>query len=183
MKPEQMHFASTRSIVMRDGCVLTQRLITEHDTEAMADFYASVPRDDSRFYMRPSMLNAERAQADTAECNHPNVVAIVLENDQNQIVGFSWYRWENAQSPTSTFGICIRRGYQGIGAGEAQLKRILEITKHVGPDVMCLTVQKANTRAQRLYTKCGFQIVREQMIGERDGFDAEPEYYMEQRIR
>ena len=183
MNPEQMHFAPPKSAVMRDGRVLTQRLITDHDTEALADFYASVPRDDSRFYMRPSMLNAERAQADTSECSHPNVVAIVLENDQKQIVGFSWYRWENQDSPTSTFGICIRRGYQGIGAGEAQLRRILEIAENVGPDMMCLTVQKANTRAQRLYMKCGFEIIREQMIGERDGFDAEPEFYMEQRIR
>ncbi len=183
MIPAQMPLAPPVSVTLRDGAVYTQRLITEYDAPALAEFYASVPRDDSRFYMGPSALNEAHAEVDAQEAVSPLVVALVLESSDGRIVAFSWYRWAEGVDQVSTFGICVRRGFQGIGAGEAMITRVISVAEHVGPDVMSLTVQKANLRAQKLYLKSGFQIVREQMIGERDGFDAEPEYYMERSVR
>jgi ribosomal protein S18 acetylase RimI-like enzyme len=85
----------------------------------------------------------------------------------------------------SHFGLCIRRGLQASGAGNALMTRLLEVAKEIGPPVMGLTVQKANARAVALYTKMGFRVVREQMRGPMavDGFPPEPEYYMERRTR
>lgn len=183
MNPAQMHLAPPVAVTMRDGSILTQRLVNEHDAAGIADFYASIPREDSRFYMGPTELSQIRAETDARESTHPFVVTLVLETAEGKIAGFSFFRWDEENSPVSTFGICIRRGYQGIGAGEAQINRIAAIAEHVGPDIMSLTVQKANLRAQKLYLKSGFQIVREQIIGERDGFEAEPEYYMERSVR
>ena len=101
------------------------------------------------------------------------------------MAGYAWCRWGEEQAKRSTFGICIGRACQGLGAGRALMARLLEIAAVVGPPVMCLTVQLANPRAVALYQSMGFGVVREQTRGEMDGhgFPPEPEYYMEKPVR
>lgn len=60
---------------------------------------------------------------------------------------------------------------------------LLEVVEYIGPQAMSLTVQKANPRAFALYSKMGFQVVREQMRNQAEEFPPEPEYYMERNAR
>jgi ribosomal protein S18 acetylase RimI-like enzyme len=129
------------------------------------------------------MTLAEAEKKATTQADAENHACVVCENAEGKIVGYAWYAWQEAESEKSVFGICIRRGYQEVGTGQAVMRRVLEIAESVGPATMTLTVQKANARAVALYTKMGFRPVRDQERPACYGFDAEPEYYMECSVR
>lgn len=180
---DRKHFPPIE-VTLGNGVTVSVRPLYETDAEALADFYAAVPREDLRFYL-PHPLTREKALENAARADSPLEVVLVLEAPGAVIVGYAWYRWHTEDAPQSHFGICVRRGFQEAGAGTALVKRLLEIAKTVGPPVMALTVQEANKRAVKLYTAMGFRIVREQTRQANPdlGFEAEPEYAMEAKVR
>jgi len=169
------------SITLRNGAAATIRALQPGDGSALGDFFEAVPRRDVRFYC-PYPLTREQAGKNAAAAGSPCEVVLVLDQAGNGIGGYAWFRWQ-AGAERSTFGICIRPGLQGCGAGKALMTRLLEIARQVGPPVMGLTVQKANGRAVELYQKTGFCIIRDQVRGAFAEFPAEPEYFMERRAR
>jgi len=182
MTPETQTRYPPLPVTLKDGSRTVIRPLALDDGEALSAFYAGVPREDLRFYY-PHALDREHALRNAALADSPHEVVLVLASGEG-IGGYSWYRWDEG-AEKSGFGICISRPYQELGAGTALLTRLLEIAKSVGPPVMSLTVQLANARALKLYTRMGFHPVREQMC-ERDpslGFPPEPEYYMEAQVR
>jgi ribosomal protein S18 acetylase RimI-like enzyme len=167
---------------LKNSQTVTLRFLAAEDTQALADFYASLPRTTYRFY-GPHALTRDPSNA-AAAARSPTHVCLVAEDQAcGHIAGYAWYHWESSQSPTSTFGICLREAYRGIGLGQALMERLLHVAAHVGPPRMSLTVQKANPRALALYRKMGFQVVREQMRGPVAEFPPEPEFYMERETR
>lgn len=162
-------------ITLRTGAPAKIRLLAETDGDALAAFYAGIPAADELFYC-PHPLTREYACKNAAEAASPTKVVLVLETPGGVIGGYAWYRW-TAGAPTSGFGICIARAFQGAGAGKQLMARLLEIARTVGPLVMSLTVQKKNPKGIELYAKMGFRIIREQLRAS----DGEPEYYMERQ--
>jgi len=168
--------------VLKDGRRVVVRPLELGDGEALAAFYESVPREDYRFY-RPHRLDRQRAMENAANAGSLlEVVLVAQAAADGRIAGYAWYRWKEADA-RSGFGICIRREFQSCGLGGTLMERLMEIARHVGPPVMCLTVQVANERAVALYRKMGFEVVAQQMLAAKDGFAAEPEYRMERRCR
>ncbi|WP_263621562.1 ribosomal protein S18-alanine N-acetyltransferase [Rossellomorea aquimaris] len=53
--------------------------------------------------------------------------------------------------------VAVLPDYRGKGIGEALMKRIMEIAREVGANVMTLEVRVSNKAAQGLYRKLGFQ--------------------------
>jgi len=183
MKPEDIERFPAQKMVLRDGRIVTLRGLRPDDGEALARFYEAIPREDMRFYS-PHPLDREHALRNAAKAHSPTEVVLVLETPEGEIGGYAWYRWHDEGAERSTFGICVARPYQGVGAGRALMQRLLEIAHHIGPPVIGLTVQLANERALRLYREMGFEVVRQQVRDARAfGFDPEPEYYMELRVR
>ena len=183
MRPEdQERFGPVRA-ALKDGRQVVLRPLAATDGNALGEFYMSVPREDVRFYC-PYPLTREQAALNAQAADGPFRVTLVAEEPQTRrIVGYAWYRWKDENSPKSTFGICIRRGYQEAGTGRALMTRLLEIARTVGPAIMGLTVQVANPRGVALYRKMGFEVVAEQMRQATAEFPTEPEYRMERRCR
>ena len=183
MTPEVIALYPPLSVPLKQGDTATIRHLEPSDAEALAAFYAAVPLEDFRFYA-PHPLDREHALQNAAKAHSPHEVVLVLD-DGHDIGGYAWYRWDGDAAEKSGFGICIGRPYQNAGAGRLLMTRLLDIARTVGPPVMCLTVQCANTRAVKLYTSMGFQVVREQMLrrGPDSPFADEPEYYMELTVR
>lgn len=184
MTPEiQAQFPAIVAI-LKGGSTAIIRPLLPADGKALAAFYANVPEEDIRFYC-PHPLDREHALRNAAKADSPFEVVLVLETPEKAIGGYAWYRWANEHSEKSTFGICISRPYQRLGAGRALMTRLLEIAKAAGPPVISLTVQLANPRAVKLYQDMGFHVVREQLRKGNPavGWADEPEYYMELLIR
>jgi len=171
-----------KSVTLRDGRTVTLRFLTPDDAEVLGDFYESIERAAYRFYC-PHGLTRENAAKKAADAESATSVTLVAEHTAGAIVGYNWYAWKVGSEEPSIFGICIRKEHRGNALGRALMARLLEVAAEIGPEVMSLTVQKANPRAAALYTKMGFQPVREQMRGQVEEFPAEPETYMERRAR
>lgn len=157
-------------VTLRNGVRAIIRPLAKTDGEALAAFYAGIPKEDEFVYC-PHPLTREYALRNAAEAGGPTRVTLVLDV-AGKIGGYAWHRWE-AGAATSTFGICIARAFQGTGAGRQLMKQLLAIP--AGPPVISLTVQKRNPKAAELYQSMGFRIVAEQLRKE----DGEPEFYME----
>jgi ribosomal protein S18 acetylase RimI-like enzyme len=181
LKQDQTRFPPT-SIALENGHVVILRFLSSEDADALGDFYGSLPRATYRFYC-PHPLTHGNAARLAARASSPMLVALLAEDEAHEIVGYASYHWQHDDSRASTFGICLRQAYRGIGLGQAMVERLLEIAQHVGPPVMSLTAQKGNPRALALYRKTGFQVVREQMRGQVEEFPPEPEVYMERQVR
>lgn len=178
MTPQDCQRYPPVPVTLKKGQSAVIRPLDPGDAEDLAAFYAAIPRPDIRFY-NPHPLTREMALKNAAAAFSPCEAVLVLAVETG-IGGYAWYRWTQG-APASGFGICIRSDFKGSGAGRALMTRLLEIARTVGPPVMRLTVQKANSRAFALYSSMGFQVVREQMVGARAEFEAEPEYVMEWR--
>ena len=178
VKKEDMARFPGGAVELRNGARALIRHLGPDDGEALAAFYESLPDEDYFFYC-PHPLMRQHAMEKAAHAHSPNFVCLALEAEDGSIAGYAWYQWQNEGSQKSTFGICIRRDFQGQGAGRALMTRINEIAREIGPRVMALTVQKANPVAIELYKKMGFHIAREQF---RES-DHEPEYCMERETR
>ncbi|HEY8668043.1 MAG TPA: GNAT family N-acetyltransferase [Tepidisphaeraceae bacterium] len=182
---------------LKDGREGMLRLLLPCDAAALAGFYAGVPREDYRFYC-PHPLDEAHAVQKAGRADEREFVCVVLEGvtlpadagaqayapSAGPIVGYAWYEWRR-DAEESVFGICVAHGYQGVGAGRALMRHVLEIAGQVGPPIMTLTVQLGNPAAVALYQSMGFRIVGEQMRAACGGglFGAEAEYLMKLRVR
>jgi len=170
-------------VLLKDGRLVKLRILSPDDTQPLADFYHTVPREDYRFYRcRPLTLKMAQDVVGKAH-SATDVVLVATEPSGGEIVGYAWYMWEGDNAATSIFGLCIRRSHQGDGLGRALMVRLLEIARQIGPPVMSLTVQLANPHAVSLYQQMGFKIIRQQMRKATPDFAPEPEYYMERPVR
>ena len=184
MKPEDRQRFPATSAKLKDGRAVTLRPLVKDDAEALADFYETVPPEDFRFYC-PRILNRENAHAVAARADSPYEVCVVLATPDRGVGGYAWCQWKDDAAECSVFGVCVRRDYQGAGAGRALMTRINAIAAEIGPPVMTLTAQLANPSAVALYQSMGFRIVRRQTrkADHKPGMAAEPEYFMERRTR
>lgn len=169
-------------VTLKNGRAVTLRFLSIDDAEKLGDFYLSIERAAYRFYC-PHPLTREQAAKKAAMALAPTSGVLVAENENQEIVGYASYWWNADNDKPSTFGICIQKTYRGIALGQALMARLFEVAEKVGPPMMSLTVQKANPRAFALYSKMGFQVVREQMRKQVEEFPPEPEYYMERKAR
>jgi ribosomal protein S18 acetylase RimI-like enzyme len=178
---DQTRFTAIDAVLKNDETVTLRPLATA-DGEALAEFYAAIPLEHIRFYC-PHPLDREHALLNAGRADSPTEVVLVAETPEGRIAGYAWYRWSEG-APASTFGICIHPAYQEQRLGRALITRLLAIARHIGPPVMALTVQLANTRAVHLYTSMGFTPLREQtrQPDPTRGFAEEPEYYMELKL-
>lgn len=184
MTPDAQRQFPAQAVTLKDGAPAIVRPLAETDGPALAALYAAIPPEDERFYC-PHPLDREHAFANAARAASPLEVVLVLETDAGRFAGYAWFRWTEAGAATSVFGICLRRAYQGLGAGRLLMARVNEIARAIGPPRMALTVQQANPRAVALYRAMGFVVVREQLRPAKPerGWDAEPEYGMERAVR
>ena len=181
MKPEDQRRFSPVSKMLKDSRRVTVRLLSRGDGEKLADFYASILREDYRFY-HPHLLDREHALAKASRADDDANVILVGQTDDARIGGYAWYTWK-PNDDHSVFGICLRRELQGCGMGRLLMERLFEIARELGPAKMTLTVLVANTHAVALYKRMGFHIVREGMCERRCGTPPEPQCWMERRMR
>ena len=168
---------------LKDGSILTLRLLEPGDADVLGDFYESIPREDHRHYA-PHKLNRMQARIKAERmADSEHFICVIAVDKSKQIAGYAWCLWKRPEDESSVLGICIRRNYQRLGTGRSIMQRLLEIVRQAGPPRVQLTVNQANAGALNLYQKMGFTIVAEQMRPSFGEFAAEPEYRMQRMLR
>jgi ribosomal protein S18 acetylase RimI-like enzyme len=166
---------------LRNERQATMRFLRRSDVSLLGDFYEAMPPTAPRFYWPHPLTRENGEKWALEEADSPFCVTLVLETPEGEIAGYAWYRWRGEEAQGSTYGICIRKDYQGCSAGRVLTERLLHIAETVGPPIMRLTCQHANVRAVQLYQKMGFKITKEGMVEARREYPAEPQYWMERR--
>ena len=183
MTPEQIAACPATAVILRDGSSALIRPLLPDDAEALVTFYAEIPREDLRYYYPHPPVRAHVLAYLENALSALNV-SLVLALPDGRIGGLAFYRWPTPEAEESSFGICLARACQGRGAARLLMTHLLAIAREIGPPVMTLTVQLANTRAVTLYTSMGFTVLREQMVAHAPelAYPDEPEYAMELRL-
>ncbi|MBT3377614.1 MAG: GNAT family N-acetyltransferase [Lentisphaerae bacterium] len=167
-----------REATLRDGRTVTVRCLRTDDAERLARMYGEIPMEDIRFYC-PHPLDREHAVENAGRADAPGRVTIVAVADA-EIVGYCWVRRRSPTALQGHFGICLRQSHQSCGLGGVIMKRLFEIVDAIGPSVVQLTVQPANSRAVKLYLSLGFRITRRGMRRAMHGvFPEEMQFWME----
>ncbi len=169
-------------VQLDNGRAVTVRPITTDDGEALSELYERIAPTPDR---TPDRLaeNREEAMRRAAFAFDPFSVCLVMVGDDDDIVGYAYYKWRNENSQTGGFGICARNDYREVGAGRVLMDRLLGVARNMGPEYMRLAVPKRNDAAVKLYRRMGFHVVSEGMRPTAETFTAEPHYWMERAVR
>jgi len=184
MKKTDRSSFKEQKMSLPDGQYIKIRPLNVGDGRALSEFYSTVPEEDFRFYC-PHPLDEQHATQNAEKADSPTEIVLVAEAHDNSICGYAWLRWEKTDSPCSTFGICISRSCQGHGLGRALMTCLFETARGIAPQIVHLTVQKANAKGLKLYISMGFKVIKEQVrpAGFQPGLKAEPEYLMEMQLK
>jgi len=148
---------------MNEGPEITNinvRTARIEDAERLSAFYASLS-DRSRYFFEPYQ--------DTSIENLRNVITRGLDGidihflalDPAQTV-FAHAFFMDIAKEIPHLGIGLREEYQNVGMGGVLLMYLIAVGRYVlKKRAIGLTVNKENVRAVHLYTKMGFQIVRD----------------------
>ena len=87
-------------------------------------------------------------------------MAIVEEGLEERIVATAALAFSQTEAfkHKAEFGITVHDDYQDRGLGTAMTKHMIEIARSRGLKKISLTVVTENSRAIRVYEKCGFRI-------------------------
>ena len=117
---------------LKDGSILTLRLLEPGDADVLGDFYESIPREDHRHYA-PHKLNRMQARIKAEKmADSEHFICVIAVDKSKQIAGYAWCLWKRPEDESSVLGICIRRNYQRLGTGRSIMQRLLEIVRQAG---------------------------------------------------
>jgi ribosomal protein S18 acetylase RimI-like enzyme len=143
------------------------RRLTVEDASLIIDFYQSLS-DQSRVFFTPHAIDPEGLKKLVRELpEHPNVhryCAVIEEDGKEIMVGYVFFwDWDRC---VPWFGIGARDQYQGRGLGNLMMRWSIEYAKEHGKGGILLTTWKANTKAQSLYKKFGYELLGVHTSGE-----------------
>ncbi len=87
-----------------------------------------------------------------------NHLATLLGSDENGTPVV--YGHLDKEDGTVWLGICVSKGSQGRGFGNAMMQVLLDVARGQGIESISLTVDATNSNAARLYEKFGFKQTR-----------------------
>lgn len=95
-----------------------------------------------------------------------DAVAVALDEAGSRI-GAAWYRLMPAEAPgygfvdarTPEVAMAVAPRHRGRGVGEALLRSLMDTARSQSFGALCLSVQRTNPTAAKLYGRCGFQEV------------------------
>ena len=150
-----------RNVVLKNGSVCTLRPTHPDDAVKMID-YLKQTSGETEFLLRypDEVQYTPEQERDILSrlMDDPKSVMMVGIVD-GEVAGNCFISGLGEKRKTRhrcSMGIALREAYWNLGIGTAMIGYLTELAKQVGYAQMDLEVVADNTRAQALYTKCGF---------------------------
>lgn len=137
------------------------RRVAQGDAGLLFCFFESLSAA-SRSSFRPHPFDRETAERIAGEeLNDPDIrrYLAVARGEEATAAGYAFF-W-NWTTERPSIGIAVGDAYQGRGVGGRLMRFLIEEARRQGKKGLELTTDKANTRGQQLYLKCGFRIAGE----------------------
>ena len=87
-------------------------------------------------------------------CLKAGYVAWAFSNETGKIIGFTVL--QKVVDELHLLNVCVRQQFQGKGMGEFILNSIVDYAQDSSFSIIVLEVRASNSRAQKLYSKVGF---------------------------
>ena len=148
-----------KKITLRDGHVLTLRLMNRDDQFALYEFFVSLPSEDRR-YLRNDVTDRKVIENWVRNLNFDKVLPILAEDD-GKIVGNITLHWQ-------TFGwgrhvgevrITIDPAFQGRGLGLALLEEISQLAARSNVKKLLARIVSTRPGVIKAFEKVGFSQV------------------------
>jgi RimJ/RimL family protein N-acetyltransferase len=138
----------------------TVRRIRRDDVQRLSEFYRSLSARSSYFFepYPDTSVEAMRSVVDRALDGYD--LSLVAFEHGGRIIAHFFYT--NVAADVPHLGIGLRDEYQEFGLGGMFMSYLLVLGRNVlRKRAVGLTVMKENERAVKLYTRLGFQVLRE----------------------
>lgn len=154
------------SFVDRRGVKTCIRLLDQNDTQLIAEFFYDLSDREKKFFRpHPFDLNfAQKITKNILPTRHFRIVASVIINNKEKIVGYAFVTIEPITNQFGYFGIVVLNEYSNRGIGYALLSFTLSVAKKMGVKKIYLNVIKENRNAIHLYLRRGFKISTRPLI-------------------
>jgi RimJ/RimL family protein N-acetyltransferase len=151
----------TKRVRLKDGTSVLLRPEVPTDLEMLWKMYSTLSDKSLKFL--PNPFTRERVESWIENLNYDRVLpilAVVEENSKEKIVAGATLAFSQVEvfKHKAEFGITVHDDYQDRGLGTALTKHMIEIARSKGLKKISLTVVTENSRAIRVYEKCGFRI-------------------------
>jgi diamine N-acetyltransferase len=151
------------TVAVREGALADAAMLTELGTRTFRQAYAE---SNAEHQLEAYIAEAYREDVQAAELADPAVTYLIAEVDGTP-VGFVLVRTAAAPDPIRAVDplqverLYVSREQQGVGAGAALLRAVLDRAAAGGHDVVWLTVWERNPAAISYYRRWGFEQVGE----------------------
>jgi diamine N-acetyltransferase len=151
------------TVSVREGALADAAMLTELGIRTFRETYAETNAEQQ---LEAYVAEAYREDLQAAELADPTVTYLVAEVDRTP-VGFVLVRTAEAPDPIRAHDplqlerIYVDREHQGVGAGAALVRAVLDRAATGGHDVVWLTVWERNPAAIAYYRRWGFEQVGE----------------------
>lgn len=149
-----------RTFTAKDGRKITIRSIKWEDLDQVLDMINSLVDEEALIYRRTRVERSEEADwlgKRLARIDKGEIIDAIAEVDGKVVGNSEVERRTKDMSHVGHFGIAIRSGYRGIGAGTAMVRTLVEESKKAGLKLIVLDRHETNEPARRLYEKMGFK--------------------------
>ena len=150
-----------RNIVLKNGAVCTLRPTHPDDSARMID-YLKQTAGETEFLLRypdevQYTLEQEQAILNRLMDDPKSVMMVgIVDGEVAGNCSIGGLGEKRKTRHRCSMGIALKEAYWDLGIGTAMIGYLTELAKQIGYAQMDLEVVADNTRAQALYTKCGF---------------------------
>jgi RimJ/RimL family protein N-acetyltransferase len=130
------------------------RPVNDKDVDELFHMLKNLPDEGKKFFHPHSFDKKTLIQISASKNDYYFVLTL-----NNKIVGYSMLRFFGYATPS--FGICIRKHYENRGFGSITTERTIQKASQLGYKVVILKVHEENSRAIKLFERCGFKIVQQ----------------------
>jgi len=142
---------------LKDGRIVIFDELKEHDLPKLIEVFNSVIEEGIYFHRNEGLPDLEAATQWYQNHIKAGLFYLAARVDDELVGGATIEPGPGKASHVAYFGIYLKRQFRIMGIGTRLIKRIIEIARQKGFEMIKLTVFSSNRQAFRLYQKFGFQ--------------------------
>jgi len=139
-----------------DGRLLTFRDVINDDFSKLNSVYNSILDEGKYFLRNQGLSNLEEINKWFQQHLRAGLIYVAVEVDGEVVGGATIEPREGKASHVAYFGVFLRKDFRGLGIGTRLTRKMMEIAREKGFEVIQLYVFASNTQAIYIYEKLGF---------------------------
>jgi RimJ/RimL family protein N-acetyltransferase len=148
-----------KTLELRDKRVAILEWLTEKDLSEVVEALNSVIREGKYLFLNDEITDMEEERRWFKHSAKSGMLYLVARVEGKVAGGASLQSKTDKRAHVADFGIFICDGYRNSGLGTAITKEFIEIARERRVEIIQLSVFANNTRALKVYKKCGFKEV------------------------